>query len=59
MLKIKPIKTEDDYQEALKTIDKLWDAKSNTTKGDHLEILITLVERHEAEHFKIEAPEEA
>jgi hypothetical protein len=31
---IKPIKTERDYQKALKEIDKLWDAKPNTAKGD-------------------------
>jgi antitoxin component HigA of HigAB toxin-antitoxin module len=41
---IKPIKTERDYQKALKEIDKLWDAKPNTAKGDRLEVLVTLVE---------------
>ena len=57
MLKIKPIKTERDHQEALKIIDKLWDAKPNTVNGDNLEILVTLVEKYEAEHFNIEAPD--
>jgi len=30
---IKP-KTERDYQKALKEIEKLWEAKTNTAKGD-------------------------
>lgn len=33
---IKPIKTERDYQKALKEIEKLWDAKPNTPKGDQV-----------------------
>ena len=36
---IKPIKTERDYQKALKEIEKPWDAKPNTAKGDGLEVL--------------------
>ncbi len=52
---IKPIKTERDYQNALKQIEKLWDAKPNTAKGDRLEVLVTLVEAYE--HYKIEPPD--
>ena len=44
---IKPIKTERDYQEALKEIEKLWDAKPDTAKGDRLDVLVTLVEAYE------------
>jgi HTH-type transcriptional regulator/antitoxin HigA len=44
---IKPIKTERHYKKALKEIDKLWDAKPNTAKGDRLEVLVTLVEAYE------------
>ena len=57
MIKIKPIKTEYDYKNALNTIEKLWDAKLNTEKGDYLEILSTLVEKYENEHFNISAPD--
>ena len=57
MTKIKPIKTEYDYKNALSTINKLWDAKSDTAKGDYLEILTTLVEKYEDEHFNISAPD--
>lgn len=54
---IKPIKTERDYRNALKQIEKLWDAKANTSKGDRLEVLITLVEAYEQKHYKIEPPD--
>ena len=36
-MKIKPIKTEKDYQEGLKEIKKLWDAEPDTPAGDRLE----------------------
>lgn len=54
---IKPIKTERDYQKALKEIEKLWDAKPNTLKGDRLEVMITLVEAYEQKHHRIEPPD--
>ena len=54
---IKPIKTERDYQKALKEIEKLWDAKPNTPKGDRLEVLVTLVEAYEQKHYKVEPPD--
>jgi HTH-type transcriptional regulator/antitoxin HigA len=54
---IKPIKTERDYQNALRQIEKLWDAKPNTPTGDRLEVLVTLVEAYEQKHYKIEPPD--
>lgn len=56
-MKIKPIKTEADYEAALERIEALFDAKPNTAKGDELEILITLVTAYEDEHYKIDAPD--
>lgn len=56
-MNIKPIKTERDYQSALKEIDKLWDAKPNTPRGDKLEILATLVEAYEQKHYPIGPPD--
>jgi HTH-type transcriptional regulator/antitoxin HigA len=54
---IKPIKTERDYQNALKEIEKLWNAKPNTPMGDRLDVLVTLVEAYEQKHYKIEPPD--
>ena len=54
---IKPIKTERDYQRALKEIEKLWDAKPNTAKGDRLDVLVTLVGAYEQKHYRIDPPD--
>ena len=54
---IKPVKTEADYQSALKEIEKLFSAEPGTPEGDRLEVLATLVEAHEDEHYELPAPD--
>lgn len=54
---IKPIRSEQDYKEALEYIDRFWDVKPNTKESDILEVLVTLVEKYEEEHFKIDEPD--
>lgn len=44
---IKPIKTERDYEAALRAMESLMTARRNTPEGDRLEVLVTLVERYE------------
>ena len=56
-LAIKPVRTEADYERALKDIEALMDARSGTPEADELEVLSTLVEAYEAEHYPIEAPD--
>jgi len=56
-MNIKPIKTEKDYTNTLSQIESLMDAKPNTSQMDELEVLTTLVEAHEEQHYKIEAPD--
>ncbi len=56
-MKIKPIKNLKDYNNALKEIDKLWNANPNTREGDMLEVLVTLVEAYEVKKYKIEPPD--
>ena len=53
----KLLKTEEDYNEALKRIDELFDAEQGTPEADELELLVALVELYEKEHFPIEAPD--
>src|ERR1700675_4527330 len=43
-MEIAPLKGPRDYRRALKEIEGLMHAKRNTPEGDHLDILITLVE---------------
>lgn len=50
---IKLIKTEADYDMALSRIDVLMDAKFGSPEGDELDVLVTLVEKYEAQHYHI------
>jgi HTH-type transcriptional regulator/antitoxin HigA len=56
-MRIRPIKCDRDYRKALKEIDGLMDARPNTVAGDHLDVLITLVEAWEEKHWPIESPD--
>lgn len=56
-MKIKPIKTEADYQVALQEIDRLFDAACDTPEEELLEVLTILVEAYEAEHYPILPPD--
>ena len=56
-MNIKPIRTDKDYEEALQRVEALMDAKEGTTEFDELEILSTLIENYEAEHFSIDIPD--
>ena len=40
---IKPIRTEADYEAALKEVERLWGAEPGTPDGDRFEVLFTLV----------------
>ena len=54
---IKPIKTENDYHEALKETEKLLFAQKDTPQGDRLDVLVTLIEAYEEKHHPILPPE--
>ena len=54
---IKPIKTEADYQAALKDIESLMMAAIDTLEGEKLDVLTTLVEAYEAKHFPMDLPD--
>lgn len=56
-MNIKPIKTEEDYQNALERLENIFDAKPNSKEGDELEILVLLVDNYEKIHFPIELPD--
>jgi len=56
-MKIKPIKTEADYREALQRLEDIFDAQLGTPESDELEILGLLVDEYENKHHPIEAPD--
>lgn len=56
-MNLKPIKTEDDYRNALKRLEVIFDAPIDTKEGDEAEILSLMIENYENEHYPIEAPD--
>lgn len=56
-MEIKPIRTETDYEDALKEIELLWEAQPGSEEGDKLDVLATLVEAYEEKHHPILPPD--
>lgn len=54
---IKPIKTKADYKAALKAVESLMTAKARTPEGDRLDVLVTLIEAYERQHFPMDLPD--
>jgi HTH-type transcriptional regulator/antitoxin HigA len=54
---IAPIKTRRDYRNALKRIENLMRAKRGTLEGDRLDVLVTLVEAWERQHYPLGFPD--
>ena len=56
-MNIKLIKTEADYQTALKRLELVFDAKTGTTESDEADILGLMIDDYEKKHYPIEAPD--
>ena len=56
-MEIRPIRSLEDYEVALREIESLFDAESHTPEGDRLEIWTALVEAYEEKHFPIPEPD--
>ena len=56
-MKIRVLKTEEDYQLALERLDELFHAPAGTEEGDEAEILSILIEKYEDENYPIAAPD--
>src|ERR1700728_2832309 len=54
---LRPIRTNVDYEEALSEVEHLWGAKSGTREGNRLDVLATLIDAYEAEHYPIDPPD--
>ena len=54
---IKPIKTEADYQKALRRFEVIFDAAIGTTDSDEADILGLMIDEYEKKHYPIEAPD--
>jgi HTH-type transcriptional regulator/antitoxin HigA len=56
-MEIRPIKTEQDYNDSVRRIEELWGAKKDTPQGDELDLLVTIVESYEMKHYPIAPPD--
>jgi HTH-type transcriptional regulator / antitoxin HigA len=56
-MEIKPIRSEMDYDAALRRIEALWGVAEDTPDSDELNILVTLAEAYEREHFPVDLPD--
>jgi HTH-type transcriptional regulator/antitoxin HigA len=54
---MKPIRSRRDHEAALKEVERLWGAKSGTRDGDRLDVLATLIDAYEAEHYPMDPPD--
>ena len=57
MKALKPLRTEADYEAAIVEIEALWGAPAGTPRGDRLDILATLVDAYENEHYPMDPPD--
>lgn len=56
-MEIKPIRTEADYESALHRVEQLWGAPQGSTEGDELDVIVTLVEAYERDHYPVDMPD--
>jgi HTH-type transcriptional regulator / antitoxin HigA len=54
---VKPIRTKADHRAALAQVERLWGAKAGTPDGDRLDVLATLIDAYEAEHYPMDPPD--
>src|SRR5882762_6449904 len=54
---VRPIRSKRDYDASLKEVERLWGAKTGTRAGDRLDVLATLIDAYEAEHYPIDPPD--
>jgi len=56
-MNIKPIKTEKDYQEALKRLEEIFDAPNDIQESEEADVLAILVDEYEKQNYSIETPD--
>src|SRR2546427_13114546 len=54
---VRPIRTKADYEAALAEVERLWGAKAGTMRGDRLDVLATLIDAYESQHFPMDPPD--
>ncbi|HEY5511472.1 MAG TPA: helix-turn-helix domain-containing protein [Prolixibacteraceae bacterium] len=57
MMKIKILKTEEEYNQALSRLEIIFDAPADSKEGDEADLLGMLIEKYEDEQYPIDAPD--
>ena len=57
MTDVKPIRTAEDHAAALREVEALWGAASGTKDGDRLDVLATLIDAYESQHYPMDPPD--
>jgi HTH-type transcriptional regulator/antitoxin HigA len=55
-MEVRPIRSVNDYKRALRRVEALWGSPAGSSQGDELEVLVTLIEAYEREHYPIDLP---
>jgi HTH-type transcriptional regulator/antitoxin HigA len=56
-MEIKVLKTEKDYEKALKRFEEVFHASIDSKDGDEADLLAVLIEKYENENYPIDAPD--
>ncbi|OFY50839.1 MAG: DNA-binding protein [Bacteroidetes bacterium GWF2_41_31] len=56
-MNIKLIKTDSDYQQALKRLEVIFDAAIGTSESDEADVLGLMIDDYEKKHYPIESPD--
>jgi len=56
-MNIQPIKSESDYQQALKRLEVVFDALIGTPESDEADLIGLIIDEYEKKHYPIEAPD--
>jgi HTH-type transcriptional regulator/antitoxin HigA len=56
-MNVQPIKSELDYQNALKRLEVVFDASIGTPESDEADLLGLMIDEYEKKHYPIEAPD--
>src|SRR5258708_35315843 len=56
-MEIMPIKNERDYEQALRRVESLWKSPEGSAASDELDVLATLIEAYDREHYPVDMPD--
>src|SRR5437762_732930 len=54
---VRPMRRKREHEAALKEVERLWGAKIGTSDGDRLDVLATLIDAYEADHYPMDPPD--